>query len=177
MTISILRLARRHSSCAIAVVSLLTSLPLSASSAVAADLALKSPAAVAAPLWSAFSIGLHGGAGRANSGLEDPDFQITYDRLTVNSRGALAGAQVGADWQFGNLVVGGEIDASWSSIKGSLAPDPNFFLSGLSAQYQALATGTARVGYAAGNLLGYVKGGVAWANIDYASPMYSRAPR
>ena len=113
---------------------------------------------------------------RANSGLEDPDFQITYDRLTVNSRGALAGAQVGADWQFGNLVVGGEIDASWASIKGSLAPDPNFFLSGLSAQYQALATGTARVGYAAGNLLGYVKGGVAWANIDYKSAIATGFP-
>jgi outer membrane immunogenic protein len=176
MTISILRLARRHSSCAIALVSLLTSLPLSASSAVAADLALKSPAAVAAPLWSAFYIGLHGGAGRANSGLEDPDFQITWDRLTVNSRGALAGAQVGADWQFGNLVVGGELDASWSSIKGTLAPDPTFFLSGISVQYQALATGTARVGYAAGNLLGYAKGGVAWANIDYKSAINTGFP-
>jgi opacity protein-like surface antigen len=36
-------------------------------------------------------------------------------------------------------------------------------------QYQALATGTGRVGYAAGNLLGYVKGGLAWANVDFKS--------
>ena len=38
---------------------------------------------------------------------------------------------------------------------------------GISADYKALATATGRVGYAFGNLLGYAKGGVAWAKIDY----------
>jgi outer membrane immunogenic protein len=174
MTISILPLARRQFSCAVAAVSLLTTLPLTAS--FAADLALKSQPAVAAPLWTAFYIGIHGGGAMGNSRLEDPDFQITYDRVTVDSRGSLAGVQVGADWQFGSLVAGGELDASWSSIKGSLAPDPNFFLSGLSVQYQALATGTGRVGYAVGNSLAYVKGGVAWANIDYKSALATAFP-
>ena len=176
MTISILRLAQRQISCVLATLSLLTIVPLSASSAVAADFAVKSPPAVAAPLWTAFYVGLHGGAGKGKSQLEDPDFQIAFDRVTMNSSGSLAGAQVGADWQFGSVVVGGELDASWSSIKGSVAPDPAFFLSGLSVQYQALATGTGRVGYAAGNLLGYVKGGVAWANIDYKSALGTPFP-
>lgn len=176
MTISILRLVRRHFSCAVAAVSLLATAPLSVSFADAADLALKGPPAAAVPLWTGFYIGLHGGAGKGKSQLEDPDFQIAFDRVTMNSRGSLAGAQVGADWQFGNIVVGGEIDASWSSIKGNVAPDPAFFLSGLSVQYQALATGTGRVGYAAGNLLGYVKGGVAWANVDYKSALNTGFP-
>jgi outer membrane immunogenic protein len=168
-------LTRRLFACAVAAVSLLTTLPLTVSSAVAADPTLKSPV-VAAPLWTGFYIGLHGGAGKGRSRLEDPDFQITFDPLTVNSSGSLAGIQAGADWQFDSLVVGGEFDASWASIKGSLAPDPAFFLSGLSVQYQALATGTGRVGYAAGNLLGYVKGGVAWANIDYTSATATAFP-
>lgn len=169
MTISILPLACRRFCRAVAAVSLLTTLPLSASSA--ADLALKSQPAVAAPLWTAFYIGIHGGGGIGSSRLDDPDFQITNDHVDVTSRGALAGVQVGADWQFGNLVAGGQLDASWSSIKGSLAPDPAVFLSGLSVQYQALATGTGRVGYALGNVLGYARGGVAWANIDYKSAL------
>jgi outer membrane immunogenic protein len=169
MTISIPGLGRLRLACAAAIATL-TTLPLSTFSSVAADMpAQPSPAAVAAPLWTGFYIGLHGGGGWGRSRLEDPDFQITYQPAYVDSRGALAGAQMGANWQFGNVVVGGELDASWSSVKGSTAPDPAFFLSGLAVQYQALATGTGRVGYAAGNWLGYVKGGVAWANIDFKS--------
>ena len=48
-------------------------------------------------------------------------------------------------------MVGGELDASWASVKGSLT-DPAAFvqpvMAGLSADYKALATGTGRVGYA-----------------------------
>jgi hypothetical protein len=44
--------------------------------------------------------------------------------------------------------------ASWSSIKGSIAADPAFPFSGISAEYKSLAAGTGRVGYAYGNLLG-----------------------
>jgi outer membrane immunogenic protein len=170
MTISIAGSARGRLAHAAAIVATLTTLPLSTFSAVAADMpAQPSPPVAAAPLWTGFYIGLHGGGGWGRSRLEDPDFEITYQPAYVDSHGALAGAQMGANWQFGNLVVGGELDASWSSVKGSTAPDPTFFLSGLAVQYQALATGTGRVGYAAGNLLGYVKGGLAWANVDFKS--------
>jgi outer membrane immunogenic protein len=169
MTISIARAARVRLAYAAAIVATLTTLPLS-SSAVAADIPVPSSAQVAAvSQWTGFYIGLHGGGGWGHSRLEDPDFQITYQPVNVDSRGALAGAQVGANWQFGNAVIGGELDVSWSSIKGSTPPDPAFFLSGLAVQYQALVTGTGRVGYAAGNLLGYVKGGLAWANVDFKS--------
>lgn len=160
---------------AAAAIALLTTTP-----AMSADLPVKAAPPVAAPLWTAFYIGAHGGWGQGRSRLEDPGF-LSYGRdpLYVNSRGSLAGVQLGADWQFGNLVVGGEIDASWSSIKGSLT-DPAAFVqpvtAGLSAEYKALATGTGRVGYAFGNLLGYAKGGVAWANIDYRAGINTPFP-
>jgi opacity protein-like surface antigen len=173
MTISIAQMAR-HLVRAAAALSLLTA------SANAADLPVKAgPAPVDLPLWTAFYIGVHGGGGQGRSRLEDPRFDITYQPLYVASRGTLAGAQIGADWQFGNVVVGGEIDASWSSIKGSVtdpAVFPNAVTAGVSAEYKTLATGTGRVGYAYGNLLGYVKGGVAWANIDYRTAINTAFP-
>src|SRR5262249_37808814 len=93
---------------------------------------------------------------------------ISNTTVTVKSSGALAGAQMGANWQFGSIVVGGELDASWANIKGSLAGDPvTFPQSGLSPEFRALATGTGRVGYATGSFLGYAKFGLAWANIDF----------
>jgi outer membrane immunogenic protein len=177
MTISIVRPARLWFAHTAAIAATLATLPLSTSSAVAADMpAQPRPAVVAVPLWTGFYIGLHGGGGWASSRLEDPDFQITYQPISVKSSGWLAGAQMGADWQFGSVVVGGELDASWASIKGSTAPDPAVILSGLSAEYRALATATGRAGYAAGNLLGYAKAGVAWANIDYKSALGSPSP-
>jgi outer membrane immunogenic protein len=180
MTISISQLVRRQFAGAVAIVALLIAPALWTSSAVAADLPVKAGLPVVeAPLWTAFYIGVHGGAGQGRSSLEDPRYDITYVPIHVESRGSLAGAQVGADWQLGSVVVGGEIDASWSSIKGRLTDSSlftNFVTSGLSAEYKTLATATGRVGYAYGNLLGYAKGGVAWANIDYRSGINTPFP-
>jgi outer membrane immunogenic protein len=137
---------------------------------------VKAPVVAPVPLWNGFYMGIHGGGGLGSSRLVDPDFVIVFDRVSMDTRGALAGAQIGGNWQFDNVVVGGEIDVSWTSIKGSLPIDPTNILSGQSVAYQALATGTGRVGYAFGDLLGYVKAGVAWANVDYKSALGSPAP-
>jgi outer membrane immunogenic protein len=175
MTLSISLVMRRLVRAAAAIALLTTT------SAMSADLPVKAaPAPVAAPLWTAFYIGAHGGWGQGRSRLEDPSLvSFGPNPLFVESRGSLAGIQIGADWQFGNVVVGGEIDASWSSIKGSLT-DPAVFVqpvfAGISADYKALATATGRVGYAFGNLLGYAKGGVAWANIDYRTGISTPFP-
>ncbi len=175
MTISLARSARRPLACAAFIAATLTAVSLSTFSAAAADLAAQPPAA-AAPSWTGFYLGLHGGGGWGKSRLEDPSFSMTYAPFDTKSNGWLAGAQMGANWQFGNMVVGGELDLSWSSIKGNTPPDPAFFVSGVSLNYEALATGTGRVGYAAGNFLGYVKGGVAWANVDIKAGTATPAP-
>ena len=115
MTLSISLMMRRLVRAAAAIALLTTT------SAMSADLPVKAaPTPVAAPLWTAFYIGAHGGWGQGRSRLEDPSL-VAFGRnpLFVESRGALAGLQMGADWQLGNVVVGGEIDASWSSIRGS----------------------------------------------------------
>ncbi len=77
------------------------------------------------------------------------------------------------------MVVGGELDALGASIKGSAlnldgAGGP--VASGVSQDYRALATGTGRVGYAWGSYLGYIKAGVAWANIDSQSGVGAVGP-
>jgi outer membrane immunogenic protein len=176
MIISIVRSARRWIAYAAAIAA--AGLPLSTLSAFAADMLVQPRApAVERPLWTGFYIGLHGGGGWGRSRLQDPNFALTYLPVFINSSGWLVGGQLGANWQFGNVVVGGELDASGSLINGRTDPDPNFFLSGFSAGFRALATGTGRVGYAAGQFLGYAKAGLAWANIDLQSGLGVTPPQ
>lgn len=176
ISISISRSARRLLSRVATVAPLLATMPFTAMSANAADMTVKAPVVAAVPLWTGFYIGVHGGGGMGSSRLVDPSLTFAQDRFTMDTSGALAGAQIGANWQFDNLVVGGEIDASWSSIKGNRAIDPTNMFSGIAVAYNAMATGTGRIGYASGGLLGYVKGGVAWANVDYQTFLGTPAP-
>jgi len=169
MTISVAQSARRWLACVVAAAAAATALSLS-SPAVAADmLAQPRPPAVETPLWTGFYLGVHGGGGWGSSRVVDPNFWVAYNPITIKSSGALAGAQMGANWQFGSVVVGGELDLSWANIKGN-GQDPTFITPvGFTADFRALATGTGRVGYATGNFLGYAKAGLAWANIDFKS--------
>lgn len=169
MTFSILRSARRLLSCAAAVTTLLAAMPLTTIPANAADMSVKAPVVAPVPLWNGFYIGIHGGYGAGGSRLVDPSFALAQDRYTMDTRGAIAGAQVGGNWQFDHLVVGAELDLSWASFKGSRPADPADITSGLTVAYHALATATGRVGYAFDDVLAYAKGGVAWANIDAQS--------
>jgi len=165
MTISTAWSAPRRLACAIAITT--ATLPLSSPVALAADMAVAPrPAGVAISPWTGFYIGVHGGGGRGVTGIEDPDFNITYTHLDIVTRGWLAGAQVGADWQFGSLVVGGQLDAAWASLAGNGLGDVASPIAPVAVEIRALATGTGRAGYAIGNFLGYAKGGLAWANIQ-----------
>jgi outer membrane immunogenic protein len=169
MTTSIRLSSSRRLACAVVVAATAAALPASIPSAVAADMpAQVRPVAVAQPLWTGFYFGAHGGGAWGSSRFVDPSFNNAFDPVTIKSNGALAGAQLGANWQFGNIVVGGELDASWTSVKGSSPVDPFFgpTRSGFSNKVRAMATATGRVGYASGAWLGYVKGGVAWADIE-----------
>ena len=168
MTISVVRSTRRWLASAATIAAIALVSAISPHSATAADMPPPvRPAAVAPPLWTGFYIGIHGGYGWGNTHLTDPSFSTTFEPVSFSSNGALAGAQLGANWQFGNVVVGGELDAAWANMNGTAPQDPAFpgFVE-FSTQFRALATGTARLGYAFGNFLPYAKAGVAWANID-----------
>ena len=79
-------------------------------------------------------------------------------------RGVLGGAQVGYNWQSGHWVYGLEADYTWSDIKGS-SNAITLSASLTPRDYpMTFATLTARLGYADGRFLYYVKGGAAWMN-------------
>lgn len=149
------------------------------SAAHAADLPrkyVKAPVPVAAPFsWTGFYVGAHGGGGwgdNAWSDFNDPinGGPVPGPNAKHKLNGALAGGQIGYNWQTGWTVFGIEADASWADIKGNANnfPDP---ITGpgclqnveCSSKIEALGTITGRVGAAFDRTLLYVKGGAAWA--------------
>jgi outer membrane immunogenic protein len=131
-------------------------------SAPAADFGARgynNPPAYAAPIyaWTGFYLGAHvGGAfsgGNNFNGLVLSDYDA---RL-------LGGVQAGTDWQFaGNFVVGAEGQYSWLGKNNLNAVFPGGFV--YSNNQRALASITARFGYAFGSALVYVKGGYAYSD-------------
>jgi outer membrane immunogenic protein len=93
------------------------------SPALGADLPMytKAPAA-ATPLydWSGFYVGVFGGYGLGNHNLTNETGFIGAANFTANyeSKGGLAGGEVGYNAQSGNYLVGVEADGFWSDIKG-----------------------------------------------------------
>ncbi len=138
--------------------------------AIAADIPArmpaKAPAMVPVPVftWTGFYIGLHAGYGWGDSSwVDDP----ALTGLALGSHkisGALAGGQIGYNWQTGPWVFGIEADAAWADIKGSHVDQ---FLSDLHTKLRAVGTVTGRVGHAWNNHLLYVKGGGAWGSFKY----------
>ena len=179
MTIPVARSARRLLAHALAIVALAATLPLSTPSAVAADtpVAPPPPPVVAMPLWTGFYIGAHGGWGGGSTHIVDPTFRVAYETISYATSGPLFGGQIGADWQFGSFVVGAELDGSAATIKGNSTLDPAFPISGFATKFRALATGSARAGYAAGSFLGYAKLGFAWADIELTNRLFSAQPQ
>jgi opacity protein-like surface antigen len=135
---------------------------------VAADLPVKSRTdIVVAPSWTGYYIGAHGGWGWATTQFEDPGFTPPFNPQETTTNGPIAGLQLGANWQYGNVVVGLEVDGSWASLRTSTGRTGVITSTvGSGVNFRALATATARVGYAMGPWLAYAKAGGAWANIE-----------
>lgn len=117
--------------------------------------------------WTGFYVGLHGGWGWGSTEIQDEAFSPTYNPSEVKYNGPLVGAQIGANWQQGNFVLGAELDGSWAFVNGNTSRNGVITSSTRNGfGYKSLATGTARVGYSMDQWLLYAKGGGAWANID-----------
>jgi outer membrane immunogenic protein len=120
--------------------------------------------------WTGIYVGLHAGHAWA-----DVDWALDYPfgnppaSSSFNNDGLIAGGQIGIQQQFGNWVLGGEV-----SISGGFSPNTikgvNLFggstAGTLRTDIDWLLLATARVGYASGPWLGYVKGGYAGAMIN-----------
>jgi len=124
---------------------------LAAASARAADIArplAPAPQVLPAPVfsWTGFYIGGHAGYGWAAG-----------DGLAPDPSGALAGGQVGYNYQFSNNIVAGlEADLSAGDLSGRIG--------GVRSSIETLGSVRARLGYAAGPVMPYVTGGFAYGS-------------
>jgi outer membrane immunogenic protein len=116
--------------------------------------------------WAGFYIGAHGGWGSG---------QFTgsvvqgsgYGALDFPVHGAVAGGQVGYNWQFGRAVHGVELDASWTNIKGS---DADLF-SNTNHEFKTDFLGSLRYrgGVAVDNVLIYSTIGIGYGRSKYTN--------
>ncbi|HZR59857.1 MAG TPA: outer membrane beta-barrel protein [Xanthobacteraceae bacterium] len=111
--------------------------------------------------WTGFYLGGNLGAGWSNGNLTDSLFGVNWS--ANNNATFVGGGQVGANYQFNSVVVGVEGDFDWFANNNNSAA-----VTALGTTVQGsnngrwLATLTGRLGYAAGPVLFYGKGGGAW---------------
>jgi outer membrane immunogenic protein len=140
---------------------LATAATLIAGSATAADLpnyqenqpAYQAPAPEAVVTWTGFYAG-------ANIGYNfggDFDTHIASTRLN-NGDGFSGGVQAGYNMQYDPLVVGIEGSLNYGSVTDSFA--------GARGSYGFNGSVTPRLGYAMGNLMPYIKAGLAVGNVE-----------
>ena len=84
---------------------------------------------------------------------------------STNLNGAIAGGQIGFNWQAGIVVFGAELDGQWSGQKGSFIVNCGARCTAAeNVKIRSLLTGRARVGLAFDWIMPYVTGGVALVN-------------
>ena len=142
-----------------------------AAPAVAADLAArpytKAPAMIAAVYdWSGFYIGANGGWGQSRNSWDFLPGVLTFGEGSHDASGGTVGGQVGYRWQAGTWVFGVEAQGNWADFKGS---NISLFDATVRNESRIDAFGlfNGQVGYAANNVLFYVKGGAAVTSNDY----------
>jgi outer membrane immunogenic protein len=137
------------------------------STASAADLPIMDDpveqAAAVAYDWSGVYIGIQGGWQWHHDEFEDPIPPFFGD---LDFDGAIAGGHIGADRQFGHIVVGLVGDFEWADGDGQSVADNNAAVFGRAeANWQGSIRG--RVGAAFDRVLVYGTGGLAFANYDF----------
>jgi len=146
------------------------------SSSSAADMAVKAPprapasAIPAAYNWTGCYVGGNIGGAWATKDWTNQTVGagvIGAPISTQNPSGVLAGGQFGCNYQTGSLLFGIQGDAGWSNASGNAADQLTPGLTDRS-KVKSLASITGRVGYAWDRVLGYVKGGGAWARDEYS---------
>jgi opacity protein-like surface antigen len=118
--------------------------------------------------WTGFYIGGQFGGVWGRDAFSEAAGLTVAGTTNVKPSGALAGGQIGYDWQIGKWVVGLEGSAAWSNSKGSNAGNTaligQFFTVDTGMNW--LATATGRIGYAFWDrTIAYVKGGYAGGEV------------
>ena len=139
-----------------------------AAPAAAADLAARPytkapPPAIAAVYdWSGFYIGANGGWGSSRKcwDFTTPAGTFVAAEGCHDATGGTAGGQIGYRWQAGTWVFGLEAQGNWADFRGSNVSliDPTLRND---SRIDAFGLFTGQVGWAANNVLFYIKGGAA----------------
>jgi outer membrane immunogenic protein len=150
-----------------------------ATTAIAADLPARPMSRAPSPMiaavydWTGFYVGANGGYGSSRkcfdaAGTVGVALLVPVRDNCGNATGALAGGQIGYNWQTGGWVFGVELQGDWADLKGS-APSllPAFAGTTARARIDGIGLFTGRVGYAWNSALLYVKGGGAVAADHY----------
>jgi len=130
--------------------------------------------------WTGFYVGGDVGAGFGRANWSDPFGPTSIgDQDFVG--GAVAGGQVGANYQTGVVVYGVEAAGSWADLNGTascFAGNPNQGINGqdCGARVSALAFVTGRIGYANDRTLYYAKAGPAWGHSAFSLNFGGAAP-
>ena len=114
--------------------------------------------------WTGFYIGANGGYGWGSASSYGVPGGIPTNH---DPSGALAGGQIGYNWQTGLWVYGLEADGDWANIRGSaLCPNP---IASCASDTRALASFRGRLGWATGPVLLYGTGGLGYANTRFSA--------
>lgn len=124
---------------------------------------LKAPPAPVFNPWNGFYVGAYGGYGWGNKKLVD-NFPVYDGEIDAEPRlrGGLGGFQAGYNYRTDWLVLGIEGEFSWSDLKQNNFSCFTFGDQVCSAKSEWLAAVAARIGFANGPALFYLKGGPAW---------------
>jgi outer membrane immunogenic protein len=126
------------------------------------------PASAASKVrWDGFYIGAHGGYLQAGTDYSNPDTP------GQDLDGGVFGGQVGYSYQTSHLVFGVEADATFGDLDAHVN-DGNYLK--YSGDLKAFGTIRARLGYAIGDFMPYITGGLAWARLEQGSSCPAGAP-
>jgi outer membrane immunogenic protein len=96
---------------------------------------------------------------------------------SISSSGVMAGAQTGYNWQWGQLVAGGELDIAYTDLGGTrvvpLFGVPDSLHEGFASHFFSTVRG--RVGFARDRWLAYATGGLALAGLSVSDIAASTA--
>ena len=137
---------------------------------------LASPPASAMPMnWTGMFVGGFIGGGWSDESWSDPfgatqrsgETNVPGFGDTIHNTGPLAGAQIGANWQTGHLVLGIKGEGSYLDLRGENTCFSG--LGGINCQHviNGLESVAGRAGFAWDRSLLYGTGGGAWFNSNY----------
>jgi outer membrane immunogenic protein len=133
---------------------------------------MAAPMMAAAYNWSGFYVGVNGGGGWSTfTGVGGTIPGVN----SLNASGAVAGGQVGGNYQIGNVVLGLEGSYDWADIRNTQIGPLGAGTLTLVTKNDYIATVAGRLGYAFDRVLIYGKGGAAFtrdrANANLTGPL------